>query len=768
MLPEYIHRIMGTHMTNKFLSWPIRRQFISILLIAALPAIFLITRSSIMERNHSIDEAKQQCLQLVNDIATVQQATVAGAEQLLSALSQIKAVRTHKPEDANLIFSELIKINSQYRTIVVADKYGVVWASATPFEGKVSVVDRKWYRDAVLNGMFSSGEYTVGRITKSVNMNFGMPVKNAAGEVIAVLGISLDLNYAQRMFDKVHLPSGASFSLVDHQGINLIRNLKDKFSATIIGRRDIINNVYPMMKDGPDEGTFETMGNDGQFRLAAYKKLRLSNESEPYIYIRSSIPFASVATKANAAMLKNLTLFSLLFGMVLLLAGYVGKHVIVVPVGHLTKAAEQLGADGTTVKMSSVVKVGELGQLARAFDEMAEALRQREIAKDVAQEALQKSRNQFQVLTQNLHSGVALIDERGCFSIVNPSFLRLFGLSDESDINNVNDRDWTQWQTFDENGSLLDVDEHPVRKAAITGKPVQDKLVAVRAPLDKDLKWMLISAYPILKPDGRMDAVICNYYDITKRRQTEYALAEHTARLEEVNKELESFAYSVSHDLRAPLRHMSGFVELLQRKLASDPDEKTRHYTEIISAASKKMGMLIDDLLAFSRIRRSELQKKVVDVNKLVREVVRELATETELEGRDIEWKIGNLPDVYGDPSMLRLAFVNLISNAVKFSRPRPRAEIDIACLMGTDGRGIFFVKDNGVGFDMKFKEKLFGVFQRLHHDDEFEGNGIGLANVQRIISRHGGKTWAEGVLGQGATFYFTLPITEEAKTCKK
>ncbi len=228
---------------------------------------------------------------------------------------------------------------------------------------------------------------------------------------------------------------------------------------------------------------------------------------------------------------------------------------------------------------------------------------------------------------------------------------------------------------------------------------------------------------------------------------------------ERLNRELDAFSYSVSHDLRAPLRHMSAFVGLLQKRLEKHQDADTQHYMAVIAGSSKKMGMLIDDLLAFSRMGRTDLRLRKVNFHTLVEEVVSEI--QDEVKDRDITWKMGELPYVYGDQSLLRLALVNLIHNAVKYTRPKPQAEIEIGCKEEGD-EFIFFVKDNGAGFDMKYADKLFGVFQRLHPQNEFEGTGIGLANVLRIISRHGGRTWAEGSVGLGATFYFTLPKTDK------
>ena len=231
-------------------------------------------------------------------------------------------------------------------------------------------------------------------------------------------------------------------------------------------------------------------------------------------------------------------------------------------------------------------------------------------------------------------------------------------------------------------------------------------------------------------------------------------LQRNIGQLEAANKELEAFSYSVSHDLRTPLRHIMGFVELFIKKTA-DLDETGRHYLEVISDSARKMGELIDDLLAFSRAGRAEITKQSFNLNELVREVQREFSVE--IRERDVEWTIRHLPVVFGDPTLIRQVWANLISNALKFTRPVKHAIINIG-YTDEGNRYVFFIRDNGVGFDMKYKDKLFGLFQRLHDPDELEGTGVGLANVRRIIHRHGGIAWAEGAPGKGAVFYFTLP----------
>jgi len=247
---------------------------------------------------------------------------------------------------------------------------------------------------------------------------------------------------------------------------------------------------------------------------------------------------------------------------------------------------------------------------------------------------------------------------------------------------------------------------------------------------------------------------------IVLRRAEE--LAAMSEELQRSNKELEAFSYSVSHDLRAPFRHIVGYANLLKTREGAQLSDKGRHYVETIIEAAFSAGTLVDSLLSFSQMGRHALNKVWGDMNALVEEVRRKVLRDVTPD-RTIRWEIAPLGRAYADPVMLRLVIENLLSNAVKYTRGTSEAVIAMGSLPPREGEAVYFVRDNGAGFDMAYVDKLFGVFQRLHRVEEFEGTGIGLANVRRIVERHGGRTWAEGKLGEGATFYFTLPIREEA-----
>jgi signal transduction histidine kinase len=254
-------------------------------------------------------------------------------------------------------------------------------------------------------------------------------------------------------------------------------------------------------------------------------------------------------------------------------------------------------------------------------------------------------------------------------------------------------------------------------------------------------------------------AIFGDLYRKTKAlNEANKILNRRNAELVAANEELEAFSYTVSHDLRAPLRHVSGYAEILREHAQSSLDEKGRRYVDLIQESAGRLGELIDRFLAFARMGRADMHISSVNMNDLVRQVCNDFQSETA--GRSIEWQIQNLPVVQADAEMMRQVWVNLISNAIKYTRPRDPARIEIGCDVSQPGEFIFFVRDNGVGFSMQYAKKLFGVFQRLHRDSEFEGTGIGLANVRRIISRHGGRTMAEGTLAGGATLSFTLKKT--------
>jgi len=377
-----------------------------------------------------------------------------------------------------------------------------------------------------------------------------------------------------------------------------------------------------------------------------------------------------------------------------------------------------------------------------------------------AEDALQRSRNMFERLFETGPDAIVVVDGNGVIRRVNQQTEALFGyLRDELIGHRVEQLIPERFHKRHRQHRRAYFEDPRARKMGIGLELYGRNQDGREMPVD-------IMLTPIETSEGTW--AFAAIRDISKQKQADAKIAELNAalkdqvdQLEASNRELEAFSYSVSHDLRAPLRHIIGFVDLLNAKTPEGLDDKSRHYLVVISEAAQKMGVLIDDLLAFSRMGRAEVMKTRVDMAQLVSDIVRDLTEENK--DRQIEWQVAPLPPVVGDLAMLRQVLVNLVANAVKFTRPREVARVEVGAV-DEERETRFYVRDNGVGFDATYVNKLFGLFQRLHATDEFEGTGVGLAIVQRIVMRHGGKVWAEGSVDGGATFWFSLPKSETRK----
>lgn len=279
----------------------------------------------------------------------------------------------------------------------------------------------------------------------------------------------------------------------------------------------------------------------------------------------------------------------------------------------------------------------------------------------------------------------------------------------------------------------------------------QDYLI--KGQVDGNLIWRTIR-YAMERQHGRRELVLSETRVRHLNESLERRVADRTAELAAANRELETFTYSVSHDLRAPLRQIDGFSRILVEHAGPGLDSKSQHYLRRIQEGTQHMGRLVDDLLNLAQLGRQDVHTRPTPLDAIVKDALRELRPDWG--DRTIQWATGGLPTVECDPGLMKIVLTNLLSNAIKYSRPREVAVIEVGCAV-SDGRYTVFVRDNGVGFNMKYADKLFGVFQRLHRADQFEGSGVGLATVQRIIHKHGGEIWAEAEPDQGATFFFTL-----------
>jgi PAS domain S-box-containing protein len=392
------------------------------------------------------------------------------------------------------------------------------------------------------------------------------------------------------------------------------------------------------------------------------------------------------------------------------------------------------------------------------------------IARDITERkqtdaALAEQTRMFNLVLDSMGEGLIAADRDGHFLIWNDAAKKLMG----RDADDLPSEQWnTHYQVFLPDGvTPYPADSLPLVQA-LRGESARVELI-VKPPGAGDKAWLEVTARPMYDDQGELCGGVAVLHDITEKKAAELEIrklnenleeriAQRTAQLETASLELESFTYSVSHDLRAPLRHIGGFAGACLEEFGATLDPKALHYMQRIQEGTRRMTLLTDELLVLSRAGQRSLRLQLTPLNSVVEEVILMLQAETE--GREVEWKIGNLPSLECDPILIRQIFQNLLSNAIKYSRPRSHAIIEIGHALQSD-RPVIFVRDNGVGFNMRYADKLFGVFQRLHRDEEFEGTGVGLATVYRIVQKHGGRIWAEAEVDRGATFYFTIGSAE-------
>lgn len=616
---------------TRLTSMPIRKQFLILIVSMMIAPILLTLYSAYDQRKDDIQNAQFLAERLASQISKDQQIMLSGAEQLLSTLAHIKPVQKRQADQVRNLLAELIRINPQYSNILIMDNKGLLWASAVPVTGIVSYADRRYFKDVMDTGNFSSGEFSISRTINKPVMNFSYPIKDAAGNItdVAVVAFTPD-KYAQQ-FKTGGLPENTSLLLTDHNG-TILYNLTD---PTLIGKQDR-EDLFRRMSEGGNEGTFEGVSNIGIPRYFAYRKLRLPNERTPYMYIRTGIAVDSVVDKANRQIIVNTGIMSAIMLLFLAVAVYIIKRGIIEKIDELRIATQKMALGNLDLRVSDKVSGGELGELGKAFESMA-----RRLSEEMAE------------VTHN-------IAER-----------------------------------------------------------------------------------------QKSEAALCRLNDELEQR-----VEERTNELKALNRELESFSYSVSHDLRAPLLRITGFADIIMEECGPKLLEREIHYIARLKAACTRMNELVDALLKLSRVNSQELSPELVDLSSLARETFESLQ---ELDAnRRVTFTAMPGISVCADPALLKSVMENLVGNALKYSAKKDQAVVEFGSTHH-DGETVYFIRDNGAGFDMAYADDLFAPFRRLHSDEEFVGIGIGLATVQRIIRRHGGRIWAEGKTGEGATFYFTL-----------
>jgi PAS domain S-box-containing protein len=426
---------------------------------------------------------------------------------------------------------------------------------------------------------------------------------------------------------------------------------------------------------------------------------------------------------------------------------------------ELEQRTAALQSDITERKLAAEAQAGQASELSRQAEELAHS-----------RQALEMQTLMLQSVLDSMAEGLVAADQQGKFLIWNRAAERIVGYGPAE----LPPQEWSEhYGNYLPDGVTPFPTEQLPLVRAIRGETSTTE-VFLRNPKVAQGAWIEVNGGPLKDKDGVVRGGVVAFRDITRRKaderqiqefndELEHRVAERTAQFEAANKELESFSYSVSHDLRAPLRHIGGFSKMLAEEFGSTLNPSAQRYLERIQAGTQKMGLLVDELLNLARVGRHALNLQPTRLNAIVAEVMAILQPESE--GRQVKWVIADLPAVECDPVLVKQVFQNLLANALKFTRPRDRGVIEVSHKEGEDGQPVFIVRDNGVGFSMKYVDKLFGVFQRLHSAEDFEGTGIGLVTVQRVVHKHGGRVWAEGEPDKGAAFHFTLGAAKQVES---
>lgn len=734
---------------SRFLSLSIRKHMIILVVVMTIVPVGIILYSAHNQREQDLRDAKLFVERLADDVSDDQNMLLSGAEQLLSTLSHIPAVQQRDAKAVSALLAKLVKKNPKYANLLITDNTGLQWAEAIPVKIPVSLADRRYFRNVMASGQFSSGEYGIGRTLNKPVLNFAYPIKDVSGHITDVAVVVFTLEKYNQRFRLKNIPDNTSLLLTDHKGTILF----NVTAPLTIGKEDR-EGLFRRMTQGPDKGTFEAVSNTGIRRIFAYQKLHLSGEQTPYMYVRTGIPVETVFGGAHSKLIFNLGLMSSMLLLAFGFALYISKRGIVDKIIALRDATQKVANGDLGVRVTDYVSGGELGELGRAFDEMTLAL----LKDNEERTKHEKELSQYADIVERMQVGLYVYrledptdDHTLRLVAANPRSVRLLALSGKEIIGRTIDDIFPRLRQAGIPEKFADV--------ARNGLPFE---VEEFFYSDQNIKDAAFSFKSFPLPDNCIGVL---FEDISKRKNAEAALKKlneeleervqkRTAELKSLNSELEAFSYSVSHDMRAPLLRIKGFVDILYEECALKLSDEELHYITRLKVATQRMNQLIDALLKLSRISSSELSNETVNLSELASEIFNGLKEHEP--DRHVILNVADGMIVRADSTLMKSLLENLIGNAWKYTSKKELAVIEFKVTQ-EDGSSVYSVRDDGAGFSMDYRDNLFTPFRRLHSEKDYEGIGIGLATVQRIIRRHGGKIWAEGKEGEGATFYFTL-----------
>lgn len=799
--------IPGSAMLTGWLS-SLRGRLLCLVLFACVPPFVSMFHAAIESRRLAVANAEARLLAQARFAASdLEKKVLKGAEHLLIALSRIpELARMQQPACSELLAGMMARYH-RFSNLFVADAAGSMVCSGGPRTGRVNVADRDYFRLALQSTEPVVGQPIIGRVAGRPVLPSAYRLTDDDGKVIGMVGASLDLAWFSKLVTSNQAEPGAIFSIWDGSG-RLLARYPDP--QDLAGQRFPDAPITRLFASGRNAGNAEMTDTDGVSRI--YGFVAASPDGANPIGLVVDVPKESLFAQIDRIFVRQIAFMTAVALLTLLAAWAFGEFAIRRRVAPLQRTVEAIGAGDTDARVPTPVDRSELGELGRGINRMAESLEAQRAALQHSAQHLENVNRMLRMLSDGNQALIRATDESALLNEVCRIAVQ------QGDYRMA----WVGFTEPGEGGAIAAVahagfeagyldalraswgDDQFSRGA--TGMAIRNgqPVIVRHIPTDPSYaSWRAIAAEHgfasvIALPlhfEGRVGGALSIYsgqpdafdqdetallkemaddlaFGIeTLRLRARHAesqqeilrlnadlerrVAARTSELEAANEALESFSYSVSHDLRAPLRAIDGFSAMLADQYGPQLDPEGRRRLTVIRTNTRKMEQLIDDLLMFSKLARRPLAALPVDMAGLARSVYEELRADSG--ARAVSFSVGALPEAVGDAAMLRQVWANLLGNALKFTSRCEHAVIELGGYV-EDSESVFFLKDNGAGFDMHYADKLFGVFQRLHREADFPGTGVGLAIVKRVITRHGGRVWAEGRLGAGATFFFSLP----------
>ena len=595
---------------------------------------------------------------------------------------------------------------------------------------QMNFADREYYvpqRDKGIENYI--GPLVKGRITGKYSFTISQRINGKDGRFLGIVVAAIETDDFTNFLRHLDIGEGARVTVFRTDGTLILRQaMQDE----LLGKTFKHLALFSICSDKAPSGVFTSPGIEGINRFIAYRKI----EGFPLI-VTTGIPVDSVVKEWRNRVKYYALIASIIFLILVWLAWQAHRSIL----------REDLARRELLLAKDTISKTNEELEV-----RVTERTRQLEAARLEAEEG----KRLLESVLEALPVGMAITDSKGGNIRANHAFELIWG-GPRPTADSI--KDYTAYRAWWVNtGEPIRPEEWASARAVLMGEAVQGQMLEIER-FDGTHVFVINSASPVVDAKGKIVGSAVAIQDITDLKRAEEELKERTGQLEAANRELEGFSYTVSHDLRAPLRAIDGYSRMILRKHADKLDEDALSKFNIIRQQTLMMGQLIEDLLAFSRLGRTELSTTTLDIGGLIREVWEDLRALSP--NRHLTLKIAELPQCKGDRGLIKQVLVNILSNAVKFTKGREEALIE-AGGYNKDGEIVYYIRDNGIGFDMQYHDKLFGIFQRLHSAADYEGTGVGLSIVQRIIHRHGGRVWAESEPDKGATFYFTLPTSQE------